>query len=236
MKIFIVRHAESFNNPEPDPLKWKADPELTDRGCQQADLVAGHLLNASPDMLGHSNKYAFDQILTSPQLRALQTAWPISQALGSLPYVWTLICEHQGTNYKTPETSVGLPGMTRGEISAQFPGFVLPDDVTDDGWWDPNNNPEDIKTVWKRGQRAAQELLARAEARKTTDPSESVLLVSHGTFSNGLIHGLLGLEPGAYHYGHNNTGITRIDVLRNRQPVLRYTNRITHIPPELISQ
>ena len=81
MKLFILRHAESFNNAEPEPLNWKSDPELTEKGFQQADLAAEHLLTGPADMLLSGPIFEFDQIFTSPQLRALQTAWPISQKL-----------------------------------------------------------------------------------------------------------------------------------------------------------
>lgn len=235
MKIFIVRHAQSFNNAEPDPLNWHSDPALTEIGEQQAALVARHLAEGSPDMLGKHGGYQVDHILTSPQIRAMQTAAAISAALGQMPAVWTLICEHQGTNYKTPQTSVGVPGMTRQEMQTRFPGFMLPEDVTENGWWNPQNNPESLKAVYKRGAQAAQTLIERAAQRKSTDVGERLLLVSHGTFGNGLIHGLLGLPVAAYRYGQHNTGITRIDLLENRLPVLRYTNRIEHLPPDLLT-
>ena len=68
-------------------------------------------------------------------------------------------------------------------------------------------------------------------------PDERIALVSHGTFLDTLIRALLELPPDhrAY-YSHYNTAITRIDFLPNGYLILRYTNRIQHLMPELITR
>ncbi len=70
---------------------------------------------------------------------------------------------------------------------------------------------------------------------------ERIAIVSHGTFMDSLIKTILGRLPGnELHFSHYNTGITRIDYTQSWQDktplvLVRYTNRVDHLTPELIT-
>ncbi|WP_052593437.1 histidine phosphatase family protein [Luteipulveratus mongoliensis] len=61
--VLIIQHAEKCAE--------SGDPDLTERGCQQADALAERLVSARPVLL-----------LTSPRLRAVRTADVIGAATG----------------------------------------------------------------------------------------------------------------------------------------------------------
>jgi broad specificity phosphatase PhoE len=244
MKVFIIRHAQSANNYLGESLGFddymaQRDPEppLTELGHRQSQLVATHLVsNLHPERKQEESAtgYAFTRILCSPMLRTLQTAWPISQQMGVTPEVWIDIHEQGGIfrgNPRLGDVPIGLPGLTRSEMLAQFPGYRLPDAMTEQGWW--MGSYEEMVACTARAVLVAQTL--RRWASET--PNERIALVSHGTFTDSLIRALLGLpaEHPVY-YNHYNTAITRIDFLPDGLMFLRYLNRIQHLAPDLITR
>lgn len=243
MKLFIIRHAQSSNNLLGETTGFEAymaqrdpEPPLTDLGHQQAALVANHLADvAHPEQKQEApGGYSFTKLYCSPMLRTLQTTWPISQALGIQPEVWIDIHEQGGVFRGNPHNGdeiVNFTGVTRRQLVEQFPGYAAPTAVTDDGWWFAGY--EDDAACRTRAVRVADTL--RQWAREM--PDERVALVSHGTFAADLIRALLGL-PADHHtyYSHYNTAITRMDFLPDGFLVMRYLNRIQHLPPHLISR
>jgi broad specificity phosphatase PhoE len=243
MKLFLIRHAQSANNRLGDTLDYDAymaqrdpEPPLTDLGHRQAQLVAEHLVSTQhPERKqeGHDG-YHFTRLLCSPMLRTLQTAQPISRATGLTPEVWLEIYEQGGIfsgNPRGNESIICLPGLTRREMTAQFAGYRLPDEITDQGWW--TIGYEDMDGCQRRATRVAQTLREWAVER----PAERLALVSHGTFLEALIRALIGLtDDHRAYFSHYNTAITRIDFLPDGYLFLRYLNRIQHLPPDLISR
>jgi phosphohistidine phosphatase len=70
-QLHLLRHADAG-----DPEAWhRPDSErpLSPKGRRQADAIAGHL---------RSIGFAPDAVLTSPKVRAVQTAEPLADALG----------------------------------------------------------------------------------------------------------------------------------------------------------
>jgi broad specificity phosphatase PhoE len=72
--------------------------------------------------------------------------------------------------------------------------------------------------------------------RQWATSDERIAIVTHGDFSNGLLHALFNLAPerGVY-YHHPNTAISRIDFQGDGRLDVRYVSRVDHLPPELIS-
>jgi phosphohistidine phosphatase SixA len=71
IQLYLLRHAHAG-----DPLKWRGPDDLrplSSKGERQVERLAGLL---------KSNGFAPDAILSSPRLRALQTAQPVGAALG----------------------------------------------------------------------------------------------------------------------------------------------------------
>ena len=232
MELYIIRHGQSTNNALGTAVGRTQDPALTDIGQEQAAAVADHLSNGScPDgVIDKREGYQINRLYCSAMLRALQTALPIGEALGLQPEVWPTIHE-QGGIYLDAEDGqrVGHAGLTRQEIVDQFPNTILPDDMTDAGWW--NRDWESVTEAMGRAVAIANDLLERGK-----NSQERVAIVSHGLFINLLIKALFNQlpAPGLY-YHHYNTAITRIDFHSNGPLVLRYLNRVNHLPASHIT-
>lgn len=246
MELYIIRHAQSENNAllEDQALRVK-DPDLTPTGCQQADYLARFLAEApnlenivrlpaaAPERREHHN-HIFSHVYVSPMRRTLQTAQPIAQTLGMRPEVWVEIHEHGGIFLERAGVVTGYGGMTRAEIEAEFPGYVVPETVTDQGWWKPEDGLEDISLCQARAVRVAKSL--RTRAANAQNGEDRIAIVTHGTFMDCLMKALIGRIPSEdYYHWHYNTGITRVDIHKEGRIVIRYINRVTHLPAEIVT-
>lgn len=241
MELYLIRHAQSTHNAMVDQLDREYDPPLTELGKRQAEFVARHLANGanpgptagtSAEILDshHQDVYNITRLYCSPMWRALQTAQPIGQALGLRPEVWIDIHEQGGMylDYGEAGGIVGQPGKTRQEILAEFPNYVLPEGITERGWW--SGGYEDRPTCNRRAIKVAEVLRQRAAS------NEGIAIVSHGTFSDALLKAVLNLSPGRhFFYHHCNTAISRIVFHGDGRVDVRYLNLVAHLPPGLIS-
>lgn len=241
MRLYLIRHGQSVNNALFENGRYQQerqyDPDLTDTGRQQAKCVAQYLAE-SLDMPGQAAApFDLTHLYCSAMTRALQTAQPISEALGIKPEVWVDIHEIGGLFLADEDGDLrGYPGLTRAEIHAKFPGYQLPATITDNGWWDVAQGAEKPPQFLSRAVRVALAL----QERSTSD--ERIALVSHAGFMDALIKALLSqipTHPDLLFYTHYNTGITRIDfgesymaAIQNRLR-LHYLNRVKHLPAEL---
>lgn len=244
MKLFIVRHAQSTNNALADQRNRSKDPTLTELGVQQAEIVAEHLaVGFNPGYVvgvseedTHARKkrgYNITRLYCSAMQRALETAQPIGQALGLAPEIWIDIHEHGGIflEYDDGRGIVGYPGKTRSQILAEFPNYVLPDEITEEGWWNPDWGMEDWPTCQSRAIRVANTLREWSKTNR-----DNIAIVSHGGFIDALLKALTSQLPGPHlFYHHYNTGITRVDFREDGRVDIRHINRFDHLPPELIS-
>lgn len=239
MRLYLIRHAQSTNNILTDERQRTYDPDLTPIGYQQANILARALLN-TPEMPtgaiglddGGDTTFRLTQLYCSPMWRALLTTRPLAAAFGLQPEVWVDIHEEGGLYLEHEDGTVqGFPGLTRHEMQRQFPGYRLPPEITDEGWWNPARGRESASQAMERAIRAAFALReqARSDAR--------IALVTHGDFMSHLLKALLNQLPGQRHelyYAHYNTAITRIDFLEGTHRMLvHYVNRFEHLPPEL---
>ncbi len=243
MELYIIRHGQSTNNALQDQSARTHDPALTPLGFQQADALASFLDNAprrdpwTDPSTGYtvsngSSGIRFTHLFCSPMRRALQTALPIARALEIQPQVWRAIHEHGGVYLETEGGIVGYPGLTRAEIEESFPGFILPEDITPEGWWNPANGQESLEGAYARAIHVAAELRRMARSQ----PDARVALITHGTFIDGLIKALLSQLPTrAMFYLHYNTAVTRIDLHAEDRLLLHFVNRVDHLPADLIS-
>lgn len=243
MELYIIRHAQSTNNAlGADISKRVRDAPLTELGHKQAARLAEHLasgthvetifLRSSESLvLEERHGYGITRLYCSAMHRALQTAQPVSAALGLKPHVWVDIHEQGGIYLDEPDgRRVGYPGLTRAEIMAQFDGYVLPEEVTDMGWWGKEH--ETAAASQGRAIRVADQLWQWAAA----SPDERIAIISHGTFIAYLIKALLNQLPGkGVFYNHYNTAISHINLEANGIVSLRYLNKIDHLPPRMIT-
>lgn len=242
MELYIIRHGQSTNNAlGEDIINRVMDAPLTELGHQQAQIVAQHLAGADyaetafsyyPQQ-GTRENYGITRLYCSAMHRALQTAQPIAQVLALKPEVWVDTHEHGGIYLEEANGQyTGYPGLTRAEVSAQFADYVLPDDLTPEGWW--NKGIESQHDLHDRARRVADKLRHWSQDRALTQ--ERVALVTHGMFIDSLIKALLGQLPGRhYYYHHYNTAITRIDLQADGHIDVRYINRSSHLSADMIS-
>ena len=243
MKLYIIRHAQSENNALANPWNRVSDPDLTKLGYKQTEVVAEHLANGfDPEYrIGASDEdttlrrrqnYNITHLYCSAMYRALLTAQPIGKALGLTPQVWVDIHEHGGI-FLHPEPAqpvTGYPGKARSEILKQFPDYILPDEVTEAGWWNPEWGKEDWPDCHARASRVAHHLRKRAES------SDHIAIVSHGGFIDVLLKALTYQLPARHiFYHHYNTAISRIDFRPDGTLDIRQLNRYQHLPPEMLS-
>jgi len=252
MDLYIIRHAQSENNAlmQDQHLRVK-DPDLTEVGVQQANLLAQYLKenNNIDDLVrkkiddparAERHPHKITHLYCSAMKRALKTAQPIGEALGLNAEVWVDIHEHGGIFLEEPEGVItGYGGMTRSEILELYPNYVLPKIITEAGWWNPANGKEDVPGCHARAIRTAQMLWERARHADTKD--DVVAIVTHGFFIDCLLKALWNSSPGTGHFHWlYNTSVTRVDFVTESPRFgdfvgMRCINRVAHLPEELIT-
>lgn len=229
MILYIIRHAQSTNNALRDGERRVCDPALTGLGQRQAQLLAQHLATGNDPGTGHG--YGIARLFTSPMRRAMQTALPIGRALGLQPEVWIDIHEQGGIylDHGPVRGYVGYPGMTDAEMLAECSDLVLPDGVTDRGWW-------------TGGREEWSGCLARAEGVAATlrlwaPRDERIAMVTHGGFIDALLKVLLDDADlsDTYYYLCYNTAISRLDWTGHSGPEAPYLARVDHLPAPFVS-
>ncbi len=241
MELYIIRHAQSTNNALPDERERVCDPVLTGLGRRQAELLAIHLatgrdLHPQPTrpwntpISTNGRGYGIQRVFTSAMRRALQTAWPIGQALGLRPEIWLDLHEHGGVWLDHgPEIGIrGHGGITRNELEAEFPGYVAPAELTEAGWWRGSHEP--LEAAEARAARVAETL------RGWGPRDEKIAIITHGAFATLLLRALLGMptaQPVYYHL--DNASISLVRFRTNSELSVRYLNRLDHLPADLIT-
>ena len=233
MVLYLIRHGQSWSNALENRLRDRvAEPPLTEVGQMQAERVADYVNQIADKADGEAGGpgHGITRLYCSAMLRTLQTTAPIARAVNLVPRVWLDVHEAGGVwlDEGDGRGPVGHPGLRRSEIEAQFPDFILPENINEEGWWGPLKETRD--ETMDRAQR-----VAKAIGEQFFGTEERVAIVSHGGFISGLIHAFLqegGLE-GVY-FSNHNTAINRLDFIDGLLGVC-YLNRVDHLPPELVT-
>lgn len=243
MRLYIIRHGHvtyrrgvPFASVPPKERSLLPDPALTEMGRRQAALLGEHMSRGilpeeHTQPLPHDRLvFAITRLFCSPMRRALQTARPVAAALGLRPEIWLGLHESTGLWHDEGDGrgARGVPGLTRVEVEEQFPEFVIPPDFADDGWW--NRPPETEAEYLPRLQRVAQDIRAMA-----VNSDEHIAIVSHGTASNYILHGLLGSkEYEKVYFNHAHTGMSNL-IIEENETTVRYQNSVQHLPADMIT-
>lgn len=260
MILYLIRHAQSVNNARPVE-EHVPDPPLTELGEQQAERLAEYLAAGNHVSPYDDHNGDITALYCSAMHRSLQTASIVREAVGVSPEVWVDIHEHGGIFARNGDSElIGLPGKSRQDIQAEFPGCILSDDVTEAGWWHDDGR-EDLPGCQARAIRVASQLRrwareerqalsganndglvdtlwqgARTLTGDTIDREQCIVLISHGTFMSMLVKALTNILPAEQiHHTHYNTGITRFDFFDDGRMALHYLNRTEHLPADLVS-
>jgi 2,3-bisphosphoglycerate-dependent phosphoglycerate mutase len=224
MQLYFIRHGQSKNNlmytHTGSDIGRSCDPELTETGLRQAELLAGYLYQEDTNLT---------HLYTSLMIRAVSTGAVVADRLG-LPLVAWLDLHEEGGIYLNNDQGepIGQPGKDRTYFEENYHGLVLPEKLNALGWW--NRPYETAAERPARAQRFLQDLFARHGG---TD--HHVAVISHGGFYNHVLSALLNLPKNhSLWFMLHNAAITRIDFYPDRIEFV-YHNRICFIPRELIS-
>jgi len=239
MRFYFIRHGQSINNAIFEATGGSngrsEDPDLTDIGKQQAHLLADFI--RVKDVESRDNEQAvkrdffgFTYLYTSLPLRSVQTGTVISEVLKIPLIAWREIFETGGIYLEDPASGelCGQSGKTRSFFQKNYPKLVLPESVTDEGWW---NRPVEAEEEWQpRAKKVLQTLLER---HGRTD--DRVAIISHGGFYVQLMREIFAVKEEKTWFFMFNTGVTRIDFDTDGTAVLIYHNRTDHLPKRLIT-
>ncbi len=241
MRLFFIRHGQSANNALWDESGSSAgrseDPELTEMGQEQARLLAqffatkDHEAGSSGDM-GELKRdiFRFTHLYTSLMVRSVATATYISKATGVQLVAWPEIHECGGIYLDGDEEGerIGLPGKPRSYFETHYCDMVLPDRVTEQGWWNRPFEPDEARPL-----RARQVLETLIQQHGGTD--DHVAMVSHGAFYMELMRMMFKINEPKTWYLMYNTAISRFDIHESGEITLVYHNRTDHLPERLIT-
>lgn len=239
MRLYFIRHGQSENNAlwdqTGDNIGRKQDPELTEIGKEQARRLGEFIrmkdCEAPGDEKGtQRDLFRFTHLYTSLMVRSVRTATAVARSTGLTLHAWPEIHECGGIFMDDEETGlpVGQPGNPRSYFVENFAHLVLPDTVTEEGWW---NRPFEARE--DRPLRARKVFESLLEKHDGTD--DHVAFVSHGAFYMELMRVLLQIEDRNNWFLMNNTGISRFDFHSNGEVTIVYHNRTDHLPEELIT-
>lgn len=246
MKLYLIRHAQSENN-----VIWNGsehsddrspDPEITATGHRQAEQLAQHLAHPQGEPRQHpfnsvkTTHFGLTHVYCSLMTRSMLTATYIADAcnleLQALPDIF----EKYGIYEADREGNLnGLPGPGQGYFSERFPAATLPQNLSENGWW---NRPAETTDEFINRIRSVV-----ADIRvKHAHTDDRVAMVVHGDFLDQFINELMAIPRHQHNYdsdwvgnwAFHNTSISRIDFINGSHTVV-YLNRIDHLADELIT-
>lgn len=201
MKIYVTRHGQ-IEVPE---IYYNGDKEirLTALGRQQATLLGKHMREL--EFRG--------KILSSPLLRAMETAELVADETGSeivpVPWLHEIFWNQEKLDTYRGSTLEELRGYCRHvSVDASLP---YP-------WW--TRTAEDEQMVFARVAAGLEEYPGREK--------EDVLLVGHGA-SGGAVHDYFHLPKG------NMLWNCCLGMYDSENPEQSYGNDVSHLPPEMVS-
>ncbi len=220
MEIVLVRHAQPDWEPNGRAVD---DPGLTELGNNQARCTAEVLANEK-----------FDAVYVSPLQRVVETAEPITRALGS------------EANFLPWLRELGLPSL-EGKTSEQVQQYFSNAHERELSlWWDGLPDGESFRHFYERVSSGIEGLLA-GQHRITLhedighrlwqipDDLERLLIVAHEGTNAVLLSHLLGIEPVPWawmRFSSAWTGISRLQTLKTAQGAvwaLESFNRVDHL-------
>ncbi|MEE8601096.1 histidine phosphatase family protein [Euzebya tangerina] len=229
MELVLIRHAQPA---------WRTadgtstnDPELTSLGQVQADRVAKAL--AAEDR-------PVDGLFSSTARRAVATARPIEQALGT-----TATAEPWALEIGPPDAWEGQPEDDVIRVLESLKTRPL------DEWWEGAPGSESFRDFHTRITSGLEDFLGRFGGRRHVDdparlwdvPDDGprLMLVAHAGTNSVITSHLLGLDPQPWEWERFPCNHASITVLRSR-PIatadmwaLEHFSDVGHLLPDLVT-
>ena len=192
MQLLLIRHALPHRS-EPGQ---GSDPELSEEGIEQAKRL--------PDALG---RFPISRIVSSPQIRARQTALPVADALGLAVDIDDRLAEYD----RDMEHYIPIE-----QIAAEYPEELarlaqghLPSSVDETAFLERIN--AGIRAIADAG-----------------DHEDTVAVFTHGGVINGLVHTVMGTEK-ILCVNVDYAGITRLLSSREGNLYVAAVNGTEHV-------
>jgi 2,3-bisphosphoglycerate-dependent phosphoglycerate mutase len=239
MRFYFIRHGQSINNAIYDATGRSdgrsEDPELTEIGHEQARRLADFIRVKDAQASGSEqvlkrDYFGFTHLYASLTLRAVQTGMEVSKALEIPLIAWPEIHETGGIYLDDPINGErkGLPGKPRSFFQDNYPKLVLPESLTDEGWWNRPYESQEERQL--RAKNVRQVLLERHGGT-----SDQVAIISHGGFYVQLMREIFTVMGENIWFFLSNTGISRIDFDEGGAAELVYHNRTDHLADRLLT-
>ncbi|MBG0785056.1 MAG: histidine phosphatase family protein [Anaerolineaceae bacterium] len=242
LQLYFIRHGQSTNNVVMDEGKREdylfnrvTDPVLTEKGRRQADLVADYLAREVDG--GHfdpQNRAGFGltHLYCSLMTRSIETGLPIARKTG-LPLVALTDGHETGGMFRAEKQDgetvlIGLPGRGRSDLEANYPELVLPEDLTDAGWW--NREKEPREAYLPRARRLIDFFVQTHGGQH-----HRVGVVTHGAIFARILTVLFDIQAEHYWFLMNNCGISRIEISDEGEVLLAYMNKVDCLPRDLLT-
>jgi 2,3-bisphosphoglycerate-dependent phosphoglycerate mutase len=235
-RLLLVRHAQSANNVSSDQAREQfrgdaeriqaesernrePDPELSEAGRQQAELLADAL---APMLRGDRTL-----LVSSPMRRALLTAAPVAARAGLARE--RFVCEGDlfevGGCYYGEEAR---PSTTAAQLEAEF--SVRCRGIGADGWFAGRQGPESNSEARERIDRVIDWI----EHTLASDEHGLVVVIGHGDLFTRWLRRWFGIPwSRGLAFVHANTGISRLTWNREHGALLEFTNDLRHLPDAL---
>ena len=240
MQVFFIRHGQSENN-----AIWARtqssegrvpDPLITEIGKRQMEYTAQFIdFCLTPDISRAADpSCVFDigdiYLYCSLMERSIQSGMIIRERLNIPLRVFMDIHENGGIYHHDPETHVpvGESGKPRFYFEKNYPNLILPDDVSEGGWWG-----REYETRDQRKNRAGRVLNTIMERHANT--SDSIILVSHGGFYNYFLRAVLAAESPDHSWFELFNGAVTLFYFKEGLVKIFYNNRFDFIPTELVT-
>ena len=242
LHLYFIRHGQSTNN-----AHWEnsdrdnylegrtSDPDLTEIGMRQAQLLAEHLAQPfEATDFDPQNRMGFGltHIYCSLMIRAVKTGQAISEKTGlplvALPDVHETGGMFEGKIVDGEAEFTGLPGPGRSYFQSEFPDLALPDDLREEGWW--NKEKEARENYLVRAHRVIDQLLEEHQGQ-----DHRVGVVMHGGIFARIMVALFNVQSERYWFLMNNCGISRVDVEDDGFVMLTYLNKVDYLPDHLVT-
>ncbi len=241
MRLFFIRHGQSFNNAlwarMGNEIDRVPDPEITDIGHRQLQETAKFLdfcltsdisMGTDPSCGAETgNVILFCSLMT----RAIQSASIIAERLQLPVYAHLDIHESGGIYHEDFDLGkrFGDKGLSKAEVNSRYPHVLLPAGMNPDGWW---NRPFEERE--NRRDRVARVLEWLKDTYGST--TDTIIMVSHAGFYNYFMRQVLGLNHEIYSvwFEFFNGAVTLFN-FDNGNVNIFYSNRFDFMPMDIVT-